>query len=122
MGIYQSSGKTRNPLAGIAMVVGVAGAFASVVLWAYQVDPRGAFVRTVASRLGPGIALGDGLMLVAAICGAVAVTLAITGSFGGSMGGSSVLAVALGVIALSYPVLSWFQLVSRPIVHRLGSG
>jgi hypothetical protein len=122
MGIYQSSGKTRNPLAGIALVVGVGGAFASVVLWAYQVDPHGAFVRSVTSKLGPGIAVGDGLMLVAAICGAVAVTLAITGSFGGSMGGSSVLAVALGVIALSYPVLSWFQVVSRPIVNRLGSG
>ena len=40
MGIYQSSGRTRDPLGGVAMPIGIAGAFASVVLWAYQLDPR----------------------------------------------------------------------------------
>ncbi len=118
MGIYQSSGRTRNPLGGIAVFVGIAGAFASIVLWSYQVDPTGKLMRSVSSKLGPGIALGDGLMLVAGICGLVAVILAITGSFGGSMGASSVLAIVFGVVALSYPVLAWFQVISRPLTHR----
>ncbi len=121
MGIYQSSGRTRNPLGTIAVLVGIAGAFASVVLWAYQLDPSGTFVRSIASKLGPGIALGDGLILVAAICGGIAVIMAIPGSIGGSMRGSSVTAIVFGVIALSYPVLTWFQVVSRPLLHRFSS-
>ena len=122
MGIYHSSGRTRDPLGGVAMLIGIAGAFASVVLWAYQLDPHGGFVHSIASRLGPGIALGDGLVLTAGICGGLAVIMAIAGSLGGSMRGSSVVAIVFGVIALSYPVLAWFQVISRPILHRFSAG
>ena len=63
MGIYQSSGRTRNPLGVVSVVMGVVGAAASVILWAYQYDPSGPLVRSVASRLGPGLASGDALVL-----------------------------------------------------------
>jgi hypothetical protein len=122
MGIYQSSGRTRDPLGGVAMLIGIAGAFASVILWAYQLDPQGALVHSVASKLGPGLAFGDGLVLTAAICGGVAVTMAIAGSLGGSMRGASAIAIVFGVIALSYPVLAWFQVISRPLLHRFSTG
>lgn len=121
MGIYQSSGRTRNPLGAVAVLVGVVGAGSSAVLWAYQYSPSGPLVRSIASNLGPGIALGDSLVLLAAICGGLAVVMAIAGSLGGSMRGSSVLAVVFGVIALSYPVLTWFQVVSRPLLHRFST-
>jgi hypothetical protein len=122
MGIYQSSGRTRDPLGGVAMLIGIAGAFASVVLWAYQLDPRGTVVRSIASKLGPGFAFGDGLVLTAAICGGLAVIIAIAGSLGGTMRGSSVVAIVFGAIALSYPVLAWFQVISRPILNRFSTG
>jgi hypothetical protein len=118
MGIYQSSGRTRNPVGIVSVIVGIGGAVASAVLWAYQYDPRGALVRSVASRLGPGLVLGDRLLFFAAICGALAVIMAIAGSMGGSSRGSAVVAIVLGVMALSYPVLTWLQVYTRPLLHH----
>jgi hypothetical protein len=118
MGIYQSSGRTRNPLGVVSVIVGIVGAAASVVLWAYQYDPQGALVRSFAYRLGPGLVLGDRLVVVAAICGAFAVFTAIAGSMGGSSRGSAVVSIVLGVIALSYPALTWLQVFTRPLLHH----
>ena len=118
MGIYQSSGRTRNPLGAISVMVGMVGAGASVILWAYQYDPSGALVRSVASKLGPGLVLGDTLVLFAAVFGTFAVVSAIALSVGGSTRATSVVAIALGVIALSYPVLQWFKVVTRPLLRN----
>jgi len=118
MGIYQSSGRTRDPLGVVCVLVGGIGAAASAVLWAYQYDPGGLLVRSVASRLGPGLGLGDGLILFAAICGIFAVALAIAGSVGGSTKGASVVAIVLGVTALSYPTLTWLRVFTRPLLHH----
>ena len=118
MGIYQSSGRTRNPLGALAVAVGMVGAAASVILWAYQFDPSGALVRSVASKLGPGFVLGDTLVLFATIFGVIAVVSAIALSVGGSTRATSVFAVVLGVIALSYPMLQWFKVVARPLLRN----
>ena len=118
MGIYQSSGRTRNPLGAVSVVLGIVGAAASVALWAYQFDPSGPFVRSFASKLGPGLASGDALVLFAAIFGALAVISAIAVSLGGSTRASSVVAIMLGVIALSYPLLSWFKVFTRPLLRH----
>jgi hypothetical protein len=118
VGIYQSSGRTRNPLGAIAVAVGAVGAGASVILWAYQFDPSGALVRSVATKLGPGFVLGDTLILLAAIFGIIAVVSAIALSVGGNTRGTSVLAIILGVIALSYPVLQWFKVFTRPLLRN----
>ncbi len=118
MGIYQSSGRTRNPLGVVSVVVGIIGAAASAVLWAYQYDPRGSLVRSFASRFGPGLLLGDRLVFFAAICGAFAVIMAIAGSMGGSSRGSAVVSIVLGVMALSYPALTWLQVFTRPLLHH----
>jgi hypothetical protein len=118
MGIYQSSGRTRSPLGALAVAVGMLGAGASIILWAYQYDPTGALVRSVASKLGPGLVLGDALVLFAAIFGAFAVLSAIALSVGGSPRASSVVAIVLGVIALSYPVLQWFKVFTRPFLRN----
>lgn len=118
MGIYQSSGRTRNPLGAVSVFVGTVGAVASVILWAYQYDPDGLLVRSFASRLGPGLASGDALVVFAAVFGGLAVVSAITVSVGGSTRASSVVAIVLGVVALSYPVLSWFKVFTRPLLHQ----
>jgi hypothetical protein len=118
MGLYQSSGRTRDPLSVVCVLVGAIGAASSTILWAYQYDPGGALVRSFASRLGPGLGLGDGLILFAAICGVFAVAMAIAGSLGGSTRGASVVAIVLGVLALSYPVLTWLRVFTRPLMHH----
>jgi len=119
MGIYQSSGRAANPLGVVSVLVGAAGAFASIVLWAYQYDPHGALVRSVAAKLGPGLGLGDGLMTTALVCGAASVAMAVAGSLGGRLRGSAVVAIVLGVVALSYPILSRLDIVTRPLMHHL---
>lgn len=118
MGIYQSSGRTRNPLGVVSVFVGIVGAAASVILWAYQYDPDGPLVRSIAWRLGPGLASGDALVMFAAVFGALAVISAIAVSVGGSTRASSVLATVLGVVALSYPVLNWFKVFTRPLLRH----
>lgn len=119
MGIYHSSGRAANPLGVVSMLVGAVGAFASVVLWAYQYDPGGALVRSIATKLGPGIALGDGLVTTALVCGGASVAMVIAGSLGGRLRGSAVVAIVLGVVALSYPILSKLDIITRPLIHRL---
>lgn len=119
MGIYQSSGRTQNPLGFVSVVLGAAGALASVVLWVYQYDPRSSLVNAIAARLGPGLVLGDGLVTVSLVSGALAMGLAVVGSLGGRLRSSAVITMVLGVIALSYPLLSKLQVVTRPLVHRL---
>ncbi len=118
MGIYQSSGRTRNPLGVVSVVVGAIGAAASIILWAYQYDPSGPIVRSVASKLGPGLASGDALVMFAAVFGGLAVISAIAVSMGGTGKATSVAAIVLGVIALSYPVLSWFNVFTRPLLQH----
>ncbi len=118
MGIYQSSGHTRNPLSAVSVLVGMVGAVASVILWAYQYDPGGPLARSFASRLGPGLASGDALVLFAAIFGALAVVSAIAISVSGSTRASSVVAIILGVVALSYPLLIWFKVFTRPLLRN----
>ena len=110
MGIYQSSGRTRNPLGALAVAVGMLGAGASVILWAYQYDPSGALVRSVASKLGPGFVLGDTPGAVRRRSSArIAVVSAIALSVGGSTRATSVVAIVLGVIAA--------QLSGAPVVQ-----
>jgi hypothetical protein len=118
MGIYQSSGHTRNPLGVVSVSVGIVGAAASAILWAYQYDPNGPLVRSLAERLGPGLASGDALVLFAAIFGTFAVVSAIALSVGGSARASTFVAVAIGVFALSYPVLSWLKGLTRPLLRH----
>ena len=118
MGIYQSSGRTRNPLGVASVIMGAVGAAASIILWAYQYDPSGPLVRSVASKLGPGLASGDALVLFAAVFGVIAVISAIAVSMGGTGKGTSVVAIVLGVVALSYPILSWFKVFTRPLLRH----
>jgi hypothetical protein len=118
MGIYQSSGRTRNPLGVVSVLFGGVGAAASLILWAYQYAPHSSLVSSVAAKLGPGFALGDGLVTIGLVCGALAIALAIAGALGGRLRGSAAIAMVLGVIAISYPLLSKLQVVARPLIHR----
>ena len=118
MSIYQSTSHTRNPLGVVAVVLGGVGAAASVILWAYRYDPSGPLVRSIASRLGPVLASGDALVLFAAVFGGLAVISAIAVSAGGSGRAASVVAIVLGVVALSYPLLTWFKVFTRPLLRH----
>ena len=83
-----------------------------------QYDPSGALVRSVASKLGPGLVLGDALVLFAAVFGTLAVVSADRRCrWVGARGRPRFVAIVLGVIALSYPVLQWFKVFTRPLLR-----
>jgi hypothetical protein len=115
MGIYESSGQTRDPLGILALGVGAIAAGCAVIMWAYQADPDSALVRSVSARLGAGALLGDRLVMVSLIAGALAVGLGVIASIGGRAKGTAVGALVLGAIGLSYPVLTSLELIRRPL-------
>jgi hypothetical protein len=115
MGIYDSSGQTRDPLGIVALGVGAIAAGCAIVMWAYQADPNSALVRSVSERLGAGALLGDRLVTVSLVAGALAVGLGVIASIGGRAKGTAVAALVLGAIGLSYPVLTSLDLIRRPL-------
>ena len=120
MRIYQSSGQTRDPLGILALGVGAVAATCGLVMWAFQLDPNGALVRTISARLAAGGLLGDRLELISLIAGAVAIGLGVIASLGGRARGSAVGALVLGVIGVSYPLLSSLDLITRPLQRTFG--
>jgi hypothetical protein len=119
MGIYESSGHANNPLGFLAFLVGVVGAASALLMWVYQYAPDNGVIDSISARLGTGELLGDRLVMTAAICGGVACGLAIISSLGGKARGSAIFALVLGVVALSFPVLSSLDVIARPLAERL---
>ena len=119
MGIYQSSGRTRNPLGVVSVVVGIVGAAASIILWAYQYDPdRSArSVGRVEAGARPRVrgrtgAVRRGLRGVRGHLGDRGVDGWEPARDPPSSPSSS------ASIALSYPVLSWFKVFTRPLLRH----
>ncbi len=115
MGIYQSSGRTRNPLGAISVMVGMVGAARRDPV-GVPVRPDGALVRSVASssvRDWSGRRAGPVRRGLRHHRGGLGVALSVGGN-----AGVSVVAIVLGVIALSYPVLQWFKVVTRPLLRN----
>jgi hypothetical protein len=114
-GIFGSSGRHGDPLGVIAALVGVAGAACSALMWIYQINPDSTFLGSYSAQMTNGGRLGSQLVLLAAVFGLMAIIAGILSSLGGRAGASVVIALVLGVVALSYPVLSWLNVVSGPL-------
>jgi hypothetical protein len=114
MGIYGSSGKTTNPMGGLAVVVGVIGAALSVILWIHYFDPTTTLFGEFSVRITTGD-LSDGLPMIAFAFGMIAVIAGIAGGLGGRGSGATVAALLLGIVAISYPVLNWLQVTTGGI-------
>jgi hypothetical protein len=119
--LFRSSGRTSNPLGMIAMVAGAAGTVCGSVLWVYQLNPDTTILGRYSAQLATGGQLSDEMKALAAVLGAMAVIGAILSSFGGKAKGPAVIGLVLGVIALTYPVLSWLNIVIRPLRPSLFS-
>jgi hypothetical protein len=119
--LFGSSGRTSNPLGAIAMIAGAAGTVCGSVLWVYQLNPESTILGRYSAQLATGGNLRDELMALAAVLGAMAVIGGILSAFGGRAKGSSAIGLVLGVIALTYPVLSSLNIVVRPLRPNLFS-
>ena len=115
-GIFGSSGTKANPMTVVGVVVGLVGAGCSAILWLHRISPDSRFIVSVTSRLTSNSVLGDRLEVVALAAGIIAILIGVVSAIGGRKAGSGVVvAVVLGLGALSYPVLVSLNLMGSTI-------
>jgi hypothetical protein len=115
-GIYKSSGKHVNPAAGLSIVTGAAGAVCSLLLWLFAYRPETSFLGNWGREIAADGLLAEQLRVLAVALGSIGIISAVLASFGGRGRWTTATGVTLGVIGLSFPVLSWLDVVTA----RLG--
>jgi hypothetical protein len=113
--VFGSSGKRSNPIGVISIVTGFAGALMTAVLWIYQIQPSSRIMGGYSAELAAGGQLSSQLTALAAVLGLMAVLASMASSTGGEGGGGYFIGLVLGLFALSYPVLTWLNIVSGPL-------
>jgi hypothetical protein len=114
-GVFGSSGRRTNPLGAISVVTGIAAALASAVLWIYRVQPNSRLLGRYSMEVASGGQLAQQLTALAAILGLMAILSSIMTSSGGEGGGSYFMGFVFGLAGLSYPLLTWLDIVSGPL-------
>jgi hypothetical protein len=112
-GIFGSSGRTANPLGVIGVLTGAIGAAFSVVLWIHHFNPDTTILGSYSAQIAAGGTLADQLRMLAAAFGLMAVLSGIISGLGGRGSGTTVAALLLGIVGLSYPVLTYLNVVTR---------
>jgi hypothetical protein len=115
MAIFGSSGRHSNPIGVISVITGIGGALTSAVLWIYEIEPGSQILGSYSSEVASGGLLAEQLVAMAAILGLMAVIGSMMTSSSGEGGGGYFIGLVLGLFALSYPVLTWLDIVSGPL-------
>ena len=115
MAIFGSSGRRSNPIGVISVITGIGGALTSAVLWIYEIEPGSQILGSYSSEVASGGLLAEQLVAMAAILGLMAVIGSMMTSSSGEGGGGYFIGFVLGLFALSYPVLTWLDIVSGPL-------
>jgi hypothetical protein len=113
MPIFGSSGRVSNPLANLGLLLAIAGVACSAILWLYHFEPESTLLGSYSGQIASNGQLHDQIRVLAAVCGLSAAAIGIITSMGGRGSPLSVFCVVLGVVALSYPVLTWLDVVER---------
>ena len=114
-GIYKSSGKHVNPAAGLSILTGAAGAACSLLLWLYEYRPETPFFGTWGRQIAANGLLAEQLRVLAVTLGGIGILSAVLASFGGRGRWTTATGVTLGAIGLSYPVLSYLNVVTSSL-------
>jgi len=117
-GIYKSSGKHVNPAAGLSILTGGAGAACSLLLWLFAYRPETSFFGSWGQQIANNELLAEQLLVLAVTLGGIGILSAVMASFGGRGRWTTATGVTLGVIGLSFPVLSYLDVVTE----NLGPG
>jgi hypothetical protein len=113
--LFGSSGRHANPIGVVSIVTGLGGSLASAVLWIYQIEPGSRIMGKYSAELAAGGMLSEQLASLAAVLGLMAIITSMMASSGWEGGGGYFIGLVLGIVALSYPVLTWLNLVSGPL-------
>ena len=114
-GVFRSSGKRSNPLGVVSIISGLAAALASLVLWIYRIEPGSGILGRYSTEMAAGGQLAEQLTALAAVLGLMAVLASIMTSSSGQGGRSYFMGLVLGLAGLSYPVLTWLNVISGPL-------
>ncbi|HEX6131551.1 MAG TPA: hypothetical protein VF044_07445 [Actinomycetota bacterium] len=117
--IYGSSGRRSDPLSNVGLLVGIVGAALGALLWYYHFQPNSDLLGSYSLQVAEG-QLHDQMSVLAAVFGVMAVISGIGASLGGRGRGSSVAALVLGVVALTYPVLTYLNVFTTVVPRPLG--
>jgi hypothetical protein len=99
----------------VSIVTGLAGALASAILWIYRIQPNSQILGKYASEVAHGGPLAEQLAALAAVLGLMAVLSSIMTSSSGEGGGGYFIGLIFGLVALSYPLLTWLNIISGPL-------
>jgi hypothetical protein len=84
-----------------------------VVLWIYRFQPNSGLLGSYSVQMGPGGIMTSQLGTLALVFGLIAVVVGIAGGLGGRSTGTTVAAILLGIVALSYPILNSLHMIER---------
>ena len=115
MAVFGSSGRHANPMGIVSIVTGLVGSLASAVLWIYRIEPDSQLLGQYSSQVAHGGQLAEQLSALAAVLGLMAVLASIMTSSSGEGGGGYFIGLVLGLVALSYPLLTWLDILSGPL-------
>jgi hypothetical protein len=110
--LFGSSGSHANPIGVVSVVTGVAGGLASAILWIYRLNPESTILGKYSTQVAHGGVLAGQLSTLAVLLGLMAIIGAIVATTGGQGAGGYFIGFVLGLFALSYPVLTWLNVVS----------
>ena len=85
------------------------------ILWIYRVHPESQILGKYSADVAHGGLLGEQLIVLAAVLGLMAVLSSIMTSSSGQGGGGYFIGLVLGLFALSYPLLTWLNILSGPL-------
>jgi hypothetical protein len=114
-GVFRSSGRRSNPMGVVSVLAGAAAAIASAVLWIYRVEPGSQILGQYSAEVAAGGQLAEQLTALAAVLGLMAVLGSILTSSSGEGGGGYFVGLVLGLGGLSYPLLTWLDVISGPL-------
>ena len=114
--------KPGNTLGVVAATCGLVGVVTTMVLWLYQQRPESSLLGQYGHEIAHGGPLREDLILLAGFLGGVAVVAAILSSIGGLTKPSAITALLLGAFALTYPVLTWLDVIGTPLRVALFPG
>ncbi len=116
MGIYESSGRSyADPISGVALLTGLAGAALSAALWLARFQPGTDLLGAYGARLAAGGPFADQVAILAAVLGGMALLLGLMSTTGGRARLSTSFAIVAGIVAISYPVLTALNVITGPL-------
>ena len=92
-----------------------------MILWFDHYNPTSTLLGSYSMEVGGGGPLADQLRLLAIVLGAIAIVLGIVAGLGGRGGSTGIIAIILGIVAVSYPILTATNLITRYAPNPLGS-